>query len=294
MTIDVGVVGAPFFDLTFEGLERVPRPGEELVATALHVAPGGTGMQAIGAARLGLRTALVAPLGRRGMAGLLRSMLEEEGVVVLSKEVDSDQAPATALLTTSEGVAMATVLLNVEPSRQDVEESKAGAVIVSAGRLPVAPSGATTYVVTGALELDHIDDETVERLAGAHALILNAAEATAITGLQDPEAAVRALAGHVSTAIVTMGAEGAVAATKEKTARAAAPRVGVVDATGAGDLFVAAYVWADLRGASLEDRLGWACLYAGLSVRTRTALAGAVTLPGLLSEGEARGLKAPG
>jgi sugar/nucleoside kinase (ribokinase family) len=294
MTIDVAVVGTPFLDLTFEGLERVPRPGEELVATALHVAPGGTGMQAIGAARLGLRTALVAPLGRRGMARLLGTMLENEGVIVLSQERDSAAVPATALLPTTDGVAMATVLLDAEPSPQDVEESEAGAVIVSAGRLPLAPRGATTYVVTGGLELNHIDADTVERFAVARAVIVNAAEVTSITGCQTPEDGARALAGNVSTAVVTMGADGAVAATKEQTARAPAPRVDVVDATGAGDLFVAAYVWADLRGSSLEDRLAWACLYAGLSVRARTALAGAVSLPELLSEGEARGLKAPG
>src|SRR5207248_652902 len=61
--VDVAVVGSPFLDLTFEGLPRVPLPGEELVGRALHVAPGGTGMQAIGLARLGLSVTLVAPLG---------------------------------------------------------------------------------------------------------------------------------------------------------------------------------------------------------------------------------------
>jgi ribokinase len=294
MTIDVAVVGAPFLDLTFEGLGRVPRPGEELVGNALHVAPGGTGMQAIGAARLGLRTALVAPLGRRGMAGVVRRMLEDEGVKVLSNEHDSAAVPATALLPTAEGVAMATVLSDADPSQEDVEESEAGAVIVSAGRLAVAAPGATTYVVTGALELDHIDDDTLERLGDAHALILNAAEAIAITRLQGLEDAAAALTRYVRTAVVTVGAEGAVAAEKDETARAPAPPVEVVDPTGAGDLFAAAYVWADLRGASLEDRLAWACLYAGLSVRAPTALAGAVTLTELLAQGESLGLTPPG
>ena len=57
MTFDVAVVGAPFLDLTFEGLERIPQEGEELTARTLHVAPGGTGRQAIAAARLGNGTA---------------------------------------------------------------------------------------------------------------------------------------------------------------------------------------------------------------------------------------------
>ena len=63
--------------------------------------------------------------------------------------------------------------------------------------------------------------------------------------------------------------------------------VDVVDTTGAGDLFAAAYVWADHWGAPLEQRLRWAVLYASLSVRVATAVAGAVTLRALLEEGAA-------
>jgi sugar/nucleoside kinase (ribokinase family) len=50
----VAVVGAPFLDLVFEGLPRLPREGEEVVGRALHLVPGGTAIQAIGLARLGL------------------------------------------------------------------------------------------------------------------------------------------------------------------------------------------------------------------------------------------------
>ena len=69
--------------------------------------------------------------------------------------------------------------------------------------------------------------------------------------------------------------------------------VDVVDTTGAGDLFAAAYVWADHWGASLEQRLRWSVLYASLSVRVATAVAGAVTLRALLEEGVQHGLTSP-
>ncbi len=49
-----------------------------------------------------------------------------------------------------------------------------------------------------------------------------------------------------------------------------------LDTTGAGDLLVAAYIWGDLRGASPEECLRWAVLYAGLSVATPTGVGGAV------------------
>jgi sugar/nucleoside kinase (ribokinase family) len=69
--------------------------------------------------------------------------------------------------------------------------------------------------------------------------------------------------------------------------------VPVVDATGAGDLLVAAYIWADQLGVTPSDRLRWAVIYATLSVATPTAVAGAVSLQRLLEEGARAGLSAP-
>jgi sugar/nucleoside kinase (ribokinase family) len=62
----------------------------------------------------------------------------------------------------------------------------------------------------------------------------------------------------------------------------------VTDATGAGDLFAAAYLWAELTGAGRP--LDRACLYASLSVRTATALEGALGRDDFMSEARARGL----
>ena len=305
MTLDVAVVGAPFLDLTFEGLPAMPRIGEETVARALHVAPGGTGMQALGAARLGLDTGLVAPIPCDGAGAWLRTVLAGEGVQVVCGKTDENLdpsnapdpgggVPVTALLSTPQGVAMATALAGAEPTREDVMGANARAIVASLGRLRLAPDGPALYAVTGTLELESVTGSVMERLASARALVVNAAEATALTGQGDPESAARTLARRVPTAVVTVGGDGAVAAHEDTLARAPAPQVEVVDATGAGDLFVAAYVWADLAGASLPDRLRWASLYASLSVRAPTAYAGAVGRRGLMAEGTARGLALPG
>jgi len=66
-----------------------------------------------------------------------------------------------------------------------------------------------------------------------------------------------------------------------------------LDTTGAGDLLVAAYIWADLSGAAPEECLRWAVLYAGLSIATPTGVGGAATVARLLEEGAQRGLTAP-
>jgi sugar/nucleoside kinase (ribokinase family) len=293
MSCEVAVIGTPFLDLTFAGLDHLPNIGEEVVGGALHIGPGGTGMQAIGAARLGLTSALVAPLGSSSSAMLLKEMLLGEGVALVGDHDRPDGIPVTALLTTDEGVAMASVIKGGEPSAEEVASAGAEALILSLGRVRLSAPGAALYACTGGLELGHVTDETLRSLNQARAFVLNAAEARALTRHSDLEEAARALAGSVRTAIVTAGADGVIAAEGRQLVSVPAPQVDVVDATGAGDLFVAAYVWADLRGAALQERLTWASLYAGLSTRAPTALAGAISLKELLSEGAARGLEPP-
>jgi sugar/nucleoside kinase (ribokinase family) len=114
-----------------------------------------------------------------------------------------------------------------------------------------------------------------------------------MTGAPDGERAVHELAKRTPCAIVTLGDRGAVAVCDGETLQVPGIPAEPVDTTGAGDLFTAAYVWADLLGLALEERLRWAVLYATLSVRVPTALAGAVSRSALLEEGAARGLVVP-
>lgn len=188
---------------------------------------------------------------------------------------------------------MATALRGAEPTAGEVAGVRARAVVVSLGRLTLAPTGARVYAVTGGLELGRVGEAVLGQLGSAGALLLNTAEAASLTGLEDPQEAGLDLARHVDTVVMTMGGDGALGVRGKKVAFAPAPDVEVLDATGAGDLFTAAYVWADLSGASLENRLAWAALYAGLSVRAPTAYAGAAGMEELLSEGASRGLSPP-
>ena len=63
MSVDVVVAVPAFMDMTFVGLEGLPALGEERFAGDLVRTPGGGAITAIGCARLGLATALAAPLG---------------------------------------------------------------------------------------------------------------------------------------------------------------------------------------------------------------------------------------
>jgi sugar/nucleoside kinase (ribokinase family) len=284
---DLAVVGGPFLDLTFEGLPEPPAPGREVYARALHATPGGTGMIAIGAARLGLRTALVSPIGRDPAGESLRRLFEAEGVRWIGRDVEA--TPVTVIFPGPDGAAMATHAPGEEPMAEEVASVRARAVVVSLGRLPLRPPDARVYVVTGPGEIGRFDG-IPSSLSGAEALIVNEGEARRLTGETDPEVAALALANHADSAVVTLGPRGAVGANAGEAARAEPPPVEAVDPTGAGDLFVAAYAWADLGGRSFAERLRWATLYASLSVGSHTALAGARSLDQLVDAGRPFGL----
>ena len=123
-------------------------------------------------------------------------------------------------------------------------------------------------------------------------MLVNEREARLLTGAEDPEVAARRLGEQVGRVVVTLGAGGALELSDGELIRAEGMSADEpVDTTGAGDLFAAAYAWADLGGADALDRLRWAVLYASLSVRVSTAVAGAATLEALIAAGARLGLE---
>src|SRR5262249_6316599 len=85
-------------------------------------------------------------------------------------------------------------------------------------------------------------------------------EVEACLGVRDSQLALDRLhALGVRLACVTLGARGAIARRGSETAQVPAPRVEVVDTTGAGDGFVAALLASDPLQGPLQENLGFAC-----------------------------------
>ncbi|MDR0959497.1 MAG: carbohydrate kinase [Propionibacteriaceae bacterium] len=87
---------------------------------------------------------------------------------------------------------------------------------------------------------------------------------------QDPSAAARTIAehwarAHNTTVVVTLGADGSLAATSESTIFCPPVAVNVVDTVGAGDAFMAGFLDSHLAGGSLEVALHHGAIIAGLT-----------------------------
>jgi sugar/nucleoside kinase (ribokinase family) len=291
MSVDLACCELAFVDLTFAGLEALPRAGEERHAADFLRSPGGGAITAIGAARLGLSTALVSPIGADAEGDFLRAALAAEGVHWAGRSVA--RTAVTAVLPADDDRAMATFDPGEHVTAGELAAVAPRAVVVSLPRLELAPADALVYATAGDAEARSAAGGTVPGLDRAHALLVNEREACVMTGIEDPERAARRLAERVPRVVVTLGAEGALELSDRELVEAHAEPYRAVDTTGAGDLFSAAYVWADLGGAAPLERLRWAVIYASLSVRVATAVAGAATRETLIDAGARLGLARP-
>ena len=86
---------------------------------------------------------------------------------------------------------------------------------------------------------------------GAEILFPNEDEAAALVGTNKPETQCERLAALYPLVVLKRGASGCLAAEGARRWRVAAPKVEAVDATGAGDAFVAAFLAARLRGEEI-------------------------------------------
>jgi sugar/nucleoside kinase (ribokinase family) len=103
---------------------------------------------------------------------------------------------------------------------------------------------------------------------GATILFPNEEEAAVLAGSTDPETQRARLAEHYPVVVIKRGAAGAEAIEGGRCWRIKPPTVEAVDATGAGDAFVARFLAARLSGSDIHTALGNATA-AGAAVTTQ-------------------------
>jgi sugar/nucleoside kinase (ribokinase family) len=290
VTVDLAVATPAFLDLTFLGLEGLPAPGEERFAADLVRSPGGGAITAVGAARLELATALTSPTGEDDAGAFIRTALADLGVVTLPPQ-PGIRTPITAVLPVAGDRAMVTYSPRIPADAAALRSLRPRAVVANIDEVDVLPPGAWVYATCGDDGARAYAGRPPEALRAVRALLVNEPEALLLAGTSSCAEAVVRLAEVAPTVVVTRGRKGAVGMVEGRRLEIPGYDVGApVDTTGAGDLFCAAWTWADLRGAEPEVRLAWAGLYGALSVTAATAAEGAVRQDVLIEEGTRRGL----
>jgi sugar/nucleoside kinase (ribokinase family) len=292
VSIDLVVVTPAFLDLTVVGLEGLPALGEERFAGDLVRSPGGGAITAVAAARLGLDTALVAPLGEDLPGEWVRGELENEGITVSGPV--AARTPQTIVLPFGDDRAMVTVDPGARARAGDVAALAPRAVAANLEQIDCVPEGALGYITCGDDDARAFARRLPASIGRTRALFLDRSDALVLTGANRLEEAAAELSRSVGTVVVMHGAHETLAMLEGRQVEAPDFETGpAVDTTGDRDLLAAAYAWADLGGADAASCLAWARLYSQLAMTVPTATAGAVSEERLLAEGTARGLVPP-
>jgi sugar/nucleoside kinase (ribokinase family) len=288
---DVYLTGTVFLDIIFTGLETAPVRGTESWARGMGSSPGGIANMATALARLGLRTTLAAAFGD-DMYGdyCWDSLAAGEGIDLgPSRRIAGWHSPVTVSMAYEGERTMVSHGHQAPPPEGTVPTCPppARAAVASlAGRAEspewiagAAATGTKVFADVGWDETGRWDPADLHGLRHCAAFLPNAEEAMRYTRTDSPRAAARKLADLVPLAVVTLGAEGAVAVDSGsgETAEVPALLVEALDPTGAGDVFVAGFVTGTLARWPLADRLAFSSLCAALSVQE---FGGSLSAPG--------------
>ncbi len=301
MSCAIVVVGSINRDFVLK-VERRPKPGETVTNARLSLHNGGKGAnQSAAAARLGASVAFLGCVGDDGIGGPLIASLSEKGVdTSLVRTVEGVATGAAFITVTPDGENAITVApgANRSLTPDDVDSSaeaiKSSRVLVAQMEIPletveraveIAASGETRVLLNLAPSRE-VPPSVLEKLAP---LVVNEHEAGFLLGAKveggvagAEEAAASLLALGPRSAVVTIGASGAVFASGEADGVSSgyfpAPKVEVVDTTGAGDTFVGALAARLASGDSLPDAVAYA-VRAGAVAVTKEGAQGGCPMP---------------
>jgi len=274
-------LGRIYCDLIFTGLQSLPQPGREVFAENMKMAAGGGAfISSAHLAHAGRAVALVARLGFDGLSRGIEPDLKIDGVDLRFLERADDAGPQ---------VTVASVIGNDRAFLSRRAGSALPATLPAAlqwkdaGHLHIGEF-ATLHEIPDlvrqaksaglSVSLDPSWDETLiydpgllAACEGVDIFLPNREEAQAITGHDDPAAAVRFLAKYFPIVALKNGGEGAWLGTVDTHVHLPAKDVPVIDTTGAGDAFNAGFIDAWLEGHDVYRALEAGIDYGSLAVQ---------------------------
>jgi len=287
----IAVLGLFAADLTSR-VPRLPHWHETLVGFGATLGPGGKASnQAIAAARLGASVSFIGKVGTDAFGAMAKALYDAEGVDRKHLHESATEATGTALILVDAASGHNAIVVNPGAALTlTAAELDAAASAIRQAQVLLTTLEAPLSLVERAIRLarragvrvviNPAPAVPIERslLAAADVVTPNEVEAAALVGfpIAGVEAGLRAAqalrAMGTSTAIVTLGEQGAAFASPEETTHVPAfPAARVVDTTGAGDAFNGALAVALAEGQPLLSAIRFASAAASLSVQAAGA-----------------------
>jgi ribokinase len=289
----VFVVGSINQDFVLK-VDRRPKPGETVTDAELALYPGGKGAnQAIAAARLGAEVAMLGRVGDDPFGGELVENLRDNGVDTSQIEAVADAPTGSAFITVTPDGENAIVVspganrsFGADEVRAAFEDLREARLLLAQLEVEVEAVEMAAHIVAGSgrrflLNLAPPREVSGELLRLSDPLVVNEHEAAFLLGedARNPEeSAGKLLDLGPPSAVVTLGASGAVLAIGESSRHFPAPEVEVIDTTGAGDAFMGALAARLAENALLEEAVPYAVLAGAVAV-TREGAQGSLPVP---------------
>ena len=281
-------VGVLNCDLLFSGLDRLPVEGEELYAKGFELQLGG-GLPAtmIHLARLGVPVDFSTFLGRGGVSRLIGELLEQSGARYRNLyQGAGEPVTVTSVLilpTDRTFVSRCEEIVYTDAMKEALLAQLRGARVVRMGlelldvyRRLKAENPAVILVLDESWREDLSLSRYGDYLALADYYTPNEQEAAKITGAAAPERALEALAPYLAHPLVKVGARGCLIQEGGKTCLV--PTLPLerpaVDATGAGDAFIAGLMYGLYHGRPLEACVALGNVMGGVCVQHVGCLTG--------------------
>ncbi len=283
-TARIAVVGSINMDLLVRS-DRLPRPGETVLADDVRESPGGKGAnQAVAAARLGAAVAMIGRVGSDAFADRLLGNLGAEGVNTRWVQRTAECASGLAIVAvdrTGENSITVVPGANRQVSPEDIlaaaDVIREADVALMQLEIPIDTVLAAIQVARDAGTQVILDPAPAPStlhggLLDVDVICPNASEAAALLGrdiasVDDAmDASLSLTKLGVAQAIVTLGRDGAVVCdTEGRREHIVSPRVDAVDTTAAGDAFAAALGVRLAERTPLAEAVRFACRAGALA-----------------------------
>lgn len=286
--------GSTNVDLLYKGFERLPKLGEELYCDEFSLQLGG-GLPAtlINLGRLGVSARIATELGQDMFSEFAKSKFQENGVEPANL-YDGDKIPlniTSAIILPADRTFFTYGKGSIDPSDEAKEafyRMAAGAKVVlmhPGGFLPVyrrLKAEGTKLVLDTGWDEELSFSKYGEYLELADYYTPNRKEAMQITGTTSPEAAAERLRVYFDNVVVKVDKDGCIGMDGgEMFFVPSIDEFQNVDSTGAGDAFLAGFVYGLMHDCPLKQCIAYGNITGGKSVTAVGALSAYVTEPEL-------------